>query len=152
VASSQRPADRWKRVGVPQRCSIPRAGESSEDARSRRCRSDAATRSRSAAVDEFGPPRLLPVLREPRGHPVDLDVLKRHDSLRERPHLRILAVPQFNLRHAGRPLVMREYLRGEIDVDVKVAEYLFPNSTHQSPPDTRVVRNLTYDDFRRLPR
>jgi hypothetical protein len=34
----------------------------------------------------------------------------------------------------------------------KVAEYLFPNPTHQPPPDGRVVRNLTYDDFRRLPR
>jgi hypothetical protein len=33
----------------------------------------------------------------------------------------------------------------------KVAEYLFPNPTHQPPPDTRAVRDLTYDDFRRLP-
>lgn len=34
----------------------------------------------------------------------------------------------------------------------KVAEYLFLNPTHQPPPDRRVVRSLTYDDFRRLPR
>lgn len=34
----------------------------------------------------------------------------------------------------------------------KVAEYLFPNPTHQPPPDARVVRHLSYDDFRRLPR
>lgn len=34
----------------------------------------------------------------------------------------------------------------------KVAEYLFPNPTHQLPPDARVVRHLSYDDFRRLPR
>lgn len=33
----------------------------------------------------------------------------------------------------------------------KVAEYLFPNPTHQPPPDARVVRHLSYDDFRRLP-
>lgn len=34
----------------------------------------------------------------------------------------------------------------------KVAEYLFPNPTHQPPPDSRAVRHLTYDDFRRVPR
>ncbi|WP_142250954.1 hypothetical protein [Bradyrhizobium sp. UNPF46] len=34
----------------------------------------------------------------------------------------------------------------------KVAEYLFPNPTHQPPPDAREVRHLSYDDFRRLPR
>lgn len=34
----------------------------------------------------------------------------------------------------------------------KLAEYLFPNPTHQPPPDVREVRHLTYDDFRRLPR
>jgi hypothetical protein len=33
----------------------------------------------------------------------------------------------------------------------KVAEYLFPNPNHQPPPDARVVRHLSYDDFRRLP-
>ncbi|TWB02410.1 hypothetical protein [Bradyrhizobium stylosanthis] len=34
----------------------------------------------------------------------------------------------------------------------KVAEYLFPNPTHQPPPDARAVRHLSYDDFRKLPR
>jgi hypothetical protein len=32
------------------------------------------------------------------------------------------------------------------------AQYLFVNPTHQPPPDFRVERHLTYDDFRRLPR
>jgi hypothetical protein len=32
----------------------------------------------------------------------------------------------------------------------KVAECLFPNPTHQPPPGARVVRNPTYDAFRRL--
>jgi len=34
----------------------------------------------------------------------------------------------------------------------KVAEYLFPNPTHQPRPDPKLVMRLTYDDFRRLPR
>jgi hypothetical protein len=33
----------------------------------------------------------------------------------------------------------------------KVADYLLPNPTHQPPPDSRVERHLSYDDFRRLP-
>lgn len=33
----------------------------------------------------------------------------------------------------------------------KVADYLFQNPTHQPPPDARVVRHLSYDDFRRVP-
>lgn len=34
----------------------------------------------------------------------------------------------------------------------KVAESLFPNPTHQPPPDPKLVMLLTYDDFRNLSR
>jgi hypothetical protein len=33
----------------------------------------------------------------------------------------------------------------------KFTEHLFPNPTHQPPPDANLARKLTYDAFRMLP-